>query len=90
MLSGGPRSLAAAEAAREAGALAACVFVDFGHSSQVADGWRAFAFCGEHGIPLRAVHVFGLHAVSPTVIEAVGDEVARELGADSVALGTTT
>lgn len=59
LLSGGIDSLVCAEDARERGELAGCVFVDYGHPAQQAEGWKAFAYCGERGVPLKVVHVFG-------------------------------
>lgn len=61
LLSGGVDSLVCAELAREAGTLAGCVFVDYGHPAQIAEGWKAFSYHGRHGVPLRVVHAFGLH-----------------------------
>tara|TARA_R110002110_G_scaffold36469_1_gene121627 strand:+ start:4059 stop:4616 length:558 start_codon:yes stop_codon:yes gene_type:complete len=57
--------------ARQAGDLGLCVFVDYGHPAQVPEGWKAFAYCGERGVPLKVVHAFGL---------ALGD-MATEAGA---------
>lgn len=36
------------------------MFVDYGHPAQQQEGWRAFAYCGERGVRLKVVHVFGL------------------------------
>lgn len=60
LLSGGIDSLVCAEWSRQAGQLAGCVFVDYGHPAQVAEGWKAFAYCGAREVPLKAVHAFGL------------------------------
>lgn len=57
LLSGGIDSLVCAEMARAEGRLVGCVFVDYGHPSQIQEGWKAFAYCGSRGIPLRAPHV---------------------------------
>lgn len=54
LLSGGIDSLVCAELARQAGELAVCVFVDYGHPAQVAEGWRAFAYAGSRGAPILA------------------------------------
>lgn len=102
MLSGGIDSLVCAELAREAGELRGCVFVDYGHPAQQAEGWKAFAYCGEREVPLRAVHVFGLDLgdmgsaqgarVVPgrnAVLLAVGANHAPEMGGTSVVLGAT-
>lgn len=60
LLSGGLDSMVVAETARKAGSLRGCVFVDYGHPAQIPEGWKAFAYCGERGVPLKVVHVFGL------------------------------
>jgi 7-cyano-7-deazaguanine synthase len=60
LLSGGIDSLVCAEEARVAGTLAGCVFVDYQHPAQIPEGWKAFAYCGLRGVPLRVVHAFGL------------------------------
>lgn len=71
LLSGGLDSMVVAERSRVAGTLRGCVFVDYGHPAQQAEGWRAFAYCGSRRVPLRVVHVFGL---------ALGD-MGAEVGA---------
>lgn len=60
LLSGGIDSMVVAERARRDGRLHGCVFVDYGHPAQQAEGWRAFSYCGTRQVPLRVVHVFGL------------------------------
>jgi 7-cyano-7-deazaguanine synthase len=73
LLSGGLDSMVVAAAARQAGTLTGCVFVDYGHPAQVQEGWRAFAFCGARRIPLRVVHVFGLQLGD--MVQGVGARV---------------
>lgn len=60
LVSGGIDSLVCAESARLDGSLVGCVFIDYGHPAQIPEGWKAFAYCGSRGIPLKVVHVFGL------------------------------
>lgn len=61
LLSGGIDSLVCAEAARRDGDLVGCVFIDYGHPAQIPEGWKAFAYCGQRGVTLKVVHVFGLN-----------------------------
>lgn len=61
LLSGGIDSLVCAEQLRQAGQELVAIFVDYGHPAQVAEGWKAFAFHGRTGVPLRVVHAFGLN-----------------------------
>lgn len=60
LLSGGVDSLVCAERARRSGRLLGLVFVDYGHPAQALEGWRAFAYHGATGVPLRTIHAFGL------------------------------
>lgn len=89
-----------AEQARAAGTLRGCVFVDYGHPAQQAEGWRAFAYCGARRIPLRVVHVFGLHLgdmgadvgarVVPSrnaVLLAAAANAAAAMGGSELAIG---
>jgi 7-cyano-7-deazaguanine synthase len=100
LLSGGIDSLVCAELARQAGELAACVFVDYGHPAQVAEGWRAFAYAGSRGVPLLAPHVRDLQlgamadasgaAVVPqrnAILLSVAANAASAHGADSLTIG---
>lgn len=100
LLSGGLDSMVVAERARVAGALVGCVFVDYGHPAQQQEGWRAFAYCGERGVPLRVVHAFGLDlgdmgaAVGARVVPcrnavllSVAANAARLLGGTELAIG---
>lgn len=102
LLSGGIDSLVCAEMAREAGELAGCVFVDYGHPAQIMEGWKAFAYCGSRGVPLKAVHVFGLalgdmgdargarivpHRNAGLLAHAANAAVV--MGADAVTIGVT-
>jgi len=100
LLSGGIDSLVCAELARGDGVLKGCVFVDYGHPAQIAEGWKAFAYCGERGIPLKVVHVFGLDLgdmgsekgarVVPcrnAVLLAVAANAAVGMGADTLLVG---
>ena len=57
LLSGGIDSLVVAELVKPD----LCIFVDYGHPAQVQEGWKAFAYCGERGVPLQVVHAFGLN-----------------------------
>ena len=57
LLSGGIDSLVVAELVKPD----VCIFVDYGHTAQIPEGWKAFAYCGERGIPLKVVHAFGLN-----------------------------
>ena len=100
LLSGGLDSMVVAERTRVAGVLAGCVFVDYGHPAQQQEGWRAFAYCGERGVPLRVVHVFGLDlgdmgaAVGARVVPcrnavllSAAANAARLLGGAQLAIG---
>lgn len=100
LLSGGIDSLVCAEEARVAGALAGCVFVDYSHPAQIPEGWKAFAYCGSRGVPLRVVHAFGLdlgdmgtaHAarVVPArnaVLIALAANAMATLGGDHLVIG---
>lgn len=60
LLSGGIDSLVCAEIERQEERLAGLVFVDYGHPAQIPEGWKAFAYHGRTGIPLKVVHCFGL------------------------------
>jgi 7-cyano-7-deazaguanine synthase len=61
LLSGGIDSLLMAEIERNAGTLAGCIFVDYGHPAQQAEAWKVFAYCGRHQLRLKVLHAFGLH-----------------------------
>jgi 7-cyano-7-deazaguanine synthase len=100
LLSGGIDSLVCAERARVEGRLAGCVFVDYGHPAQIAEGWRAFAYAGERGVPLLAPHLRDLdlgtmpEAVGPCIVPArnaillsVAANAAGRLGAESITIG---
>ena len=100
LLSGGIDSIVCAELARRGGELAGCVFVDYGHPAQQQEGWKAFAYCGARGIPLKVVHAFGIDLgdmgsalgarVVPNrnaILLALAANAARALGGDSVCIG---
>jgi len=102
LLSGGVDSIVCAEMARAAGELRGVVFVDYGHPAQTLEGWKAFAYHGKTGAPLRVVHAFGLHlaemagtsADSPRVVPArnllliaAAANHAADLGATEVWIG---
>lgn len=61
LMSGGLDSLVCAELERHAGRLSGLVFIDYAHPAQVKEGWKAFAYHGRHGVPLKVVHAFGLN-----------------------------
>lgn len=61
LLSGGIDSIVCAELERRNGHLRGVVFVDYGHPAQVKEGWKAFAYHGSRGVPLKVVHAFGLN-----------------------------
>ena len=100
LLSGGIDSLVVAEHYHQLDLLAGCVFVDYGHPAQVKEGWKAFAYCGSRGVPLKAVHAFGLDLgdmaseagarVVPhrnATLVSLAANAAASLGAEAVALG---
>lgn len=100
LISGGIDSLVVAEVCRSAGKLAGCIFVDYGHPAQIPEGWKAFAYCGARGIPLKVVHAFGMDLgdmaseagarVVPgrnLVLLALAANVARSMGATCIAIG---
>jgi 7-cyano-7-deazaguanine synthase len=102
LLSGGIDSLVCAELARQAGELTACVFVDYGHPAQIAEGWRAFAYAGSRGVPLLAPHVRDLQlgamstadgpAIVPhrnAILLAVAANAATAHGATSLTIGVS-
>ncbi len=102
LLSGGIDSLVCAELAREKGLLAGCVFVDYGHPAQIMEGWKAFAYCGSRGIPLKALHAFGLDLgdmragqgarVVPNrnaILIGLAANAAPSMGAGAVTVGVT-
>lgn len=102
LLSGGIDSLVVAEMYRQdpTTELAGCVFVDYGHPAQIPEGWKAFAYCGERGVPLKVIHAFGLDLgdmeteegarVVPgrnLVLLALAVNVAKSMGATFLAIG---
>ena len=102
LLSGGIDSLVCAEQSRRDGKLVGAVFVDYGHPAQVPEGWKAFAYCGERGIPLKVVHVFGLDlgdmasAAGARVVPcrnamllSVAANVTRGMGGSRLLIGAT-
>jgi len=102
LLSGGLDSVTLAERERRAGTLAGLVFVDYAHPAQVAEGWRAFAYHGRHGVPLKVVHAFGLDlggletaagdSVMPSrnlVLLASASNVGAAMGGSALLIGAT-
>jgi len=100
LLSGGIDSLVCAEIVRHSGNLKGCVFVDYGHPAQIAEGWKAFAYCGSRGIQLRAPHLRDLDLgdmadecearVVPSrnaMLLSVAANVALSMGADTLVIG---
>lgn len=100
LLSGGIDSLVCVELARESGMLAGCVFVDYGHPAQQAEGWKAFEYTGTRGVPLRVVHCFGMDLgdmgaevgarVVPSrnaVLLSLAANAARAMGGSRLVLG---
>lgn len=100
LLSGGVDSLLCAELANRDGVLAGCVFVDYGHPSQIGEGWKAFSYAGSRGIPLLAPHVRDLDlgamqtgkgaCVVPArnaILLSVAANAARRLGAQTLTIG---
>ena len=100
LLSGGIDSLVCAEMLRQSDELVGCVFIDYGHPAQVQEGWKAFAYCGSRGVPLKVVHAFGLDLgdmasesgarVVPhrnAVFLAIAANAARGMGATGVVIG---
>ena len=103
LLSGGIDSLLCAERARKTGELVGCVFVDYGHPAQAMEGWKAFAYCGERGIPLKVVHAFGLELgdmgegegarVVPcrnAILLSMAANVARKMGGNQLIIGANS
>lgn len=100
LLSGGIDSLVCAELLRGRGDLAGCVFVDYGHPSQLVEGWKAFSYCGSRGVSLKVPHVrdidlgdMGKEAGARVVphrnlmLLALAANAARVLGGAALAIG---
>lgn len=67
------------------------------------EGWKAFAYCGERGVPLRVVHTFGLDLgdmgaeagarVVPcrnAILLALTANAARAMGGTQLVIGATS